>query len=340
LKGRESERPASIEYFPVDEKKEGFSQNGGIRIAGAVSRAFIQKSFRVFFRKEYGKKNLKYELIPGNIRSDGQGVVNKYKTFTIRNGGNDFEYTKIRDKTLQDLIINRKLETQQSEVIVLFLEGEYWGVYILVENYDEHYISYNYDIEDNNVIIIKNSKIEAGENTDNNIFEKMSQYVSNEDMSDPSKYKQTSELLDIENFMWYAVFNIYIGNRDSVFKANNWAMWSVRNPFQNITNADGKWRAMVFDNDLSAGLFVDENDYNNIMLSDIFNETLTMHKCIGTRFLNSLLKNLTFKNMFINALCDIRNIDFESNRVFEYLEKLNFIIEPLMVDNFLRFGPH
>lgn len=340
LKGRESERPASIEYFPVDEKKEGFSQNGGIRIAGAVSRAFIQKSFRVFFRKEYGKKNLKYELIPGNIRSDGQGVVNKYKTFTIRNGGNDFEYTKIRDKTLQDLIINRKLETQQSEVIVLFLEGEYWGVYILVENYDEHYISYNYDIEDNNVIIIKNSKIEAGENTDDNIFEKMSQYVSNEDMSGPSKYKQASELLDIENFMWYAVFNIYIGNRDSVFKANNWAMWSVRNPVQNITNADGKWRAMVFDNDLSAGLFVDENDYNNIMLSDIFNETLTMHKCIGTRFLNSLLKNLTFKNMFINALCDIRNIDFESNRVFEYLEKLNFIIEPLMVDNFLRFGPH
>ena len=42
--------------------------------------------------------------------------------------------------------------------------------------------------------------------------------------------------------------------------------------------------------------------------------------------------------MFINALCDIRNIDFEANRVYEYIEKLNSIIEPLMPDNFIRFG--
>ena len=52
MKGKEAERPASIDYFPVDENKEGFSENVGIRIAGAVSRTFIQKSFRVFFRNE------------------------------------------------------------------------------------------------------------------------------------------------------------------------------------------------------------------------------------------------------------------------------------------------
>jgi len=340
MKGKESERPASIDYFPVDENKEGFNANMGIRISGAVSRSFIQKSFKVHFRKEYGKKNLKYELIPGNERSDGQGIVNKYKSFTIRNGGNDYEYTKIRDKTLQDLISNRNLETQQGEVMVLFLEGEYWGVYILMENYDEHYISNNYDILDNNVIIIKNSKMEAGDETDSYLFDKDMNFIYFEDMSISSKYEQACQLLDVENFMWYAVFNIYIGNRDGVFKANNWSMWRARNPVPNVTNADGKWRALVFDNDLAAGLFSDENDYNNIMLVDIFNETLIMSKCIGTRLLKSLLKNLTFKNMFINALCDIRNIDFEANRVYDYLEKLGFIIKPLMKDNFNRFGPH
>ena len=31
-------------------------------------------------------------------------------------------------------------------------------------------------------------------------------------------------------------------------------------------------------------------------------------------------------------------IDFEANRVSEYIEKLNSIIEPLMPDNFIRFG--
>ena len=210
MKGKESERPASIDYFPVDENKEGFNANVGIRISGAVSRTFIQKSFKIHFRKEYGKKNLKYELIPGNKRSDGQGIVNKYKSFTIRNGGNDYEYTKIRDKTLQDLISNRNLETQQSEVMVLFIDGEYWGVYILIENYDEYYIANNYDILDDNVIIIKNSKMKAGDDNDKLLYDKAIVYISNEDLSNPSNYKQANKLLDIDNFMWDATLNIYI----------------------------------------------------------------------------------------------------------------------------------
>ena len=340
INGKESERPASIDYFPVDENKEGFSENVGIRIAGAVSRAFIQKSFRVLFRKEYGKKNLKYELISGNKRSDGQGIVNKYKSFVIRDGGNDYEYAKIRDFTLQDLISNRNVETQQGEVIVLFLEGEYWGVYTLIENYDKHYIANNYDIDADNVLMIKNSKMKAGDDSEMNIFEKANSYISNEDMSNPSNYKQANKLLDIDNYIWNAAFNIYIGNRDSVFGANNWAMWRVRDPVNNVTNADGKWRFLLFDNDLSAGLFGDENNYKNLVFSDIFNEASYMSKCIGSRFLKSLLKNSNFKNMFINALCDIRNIDFEVNRVNEYIEKLYSIIGPLMKDHFLRFGPN
>ena len=338
LKGKESERPASIEYFPVDEEKEGFNANVGIRVVSGDSRAFIQKSLRVFFKEKYGQKNIKYEVISGNKRSDGKGNVTKYKSFTIRNGGNDYEYAKIRDLVLQDLITNRGLETQQGEIVVLFLEGEYWGVYTLVENYDEHYIANNYDIDDENVVIIKNSKMEAGDENDNQIFERDTGYVRNEDMSNPSNYEQACKYLDVENFMWYAAFNIYIGNRDSVFKASNWAMWHVRNPVENVYRADGKWRGLSYDNDMSAGLFGDENEYNNILLSEAFDESTTMSKCIGSRLLKSLHKNSNFKKMFINAICDIRNIDFEINRVYEYIDKYIFFLEPLMKDNFIRFG--
>ena len=339
MKGRECERPASIEYFPKDENKEGFSENAGIRIMGAVSRTFIQKSFRVIFRNDYDKKNLKYELISGNKRSDGQGIVNKYKSFNIRNGGNDFQNTKIRDKALQDLINNRNLETQQSEIGVLFLDGEYWGVYNIIENYDEHYISNNYDIEDDNVIIIKNHEIEAGIDSDMNLFHQTINFITNEDMSIPSNYNKACELIDIENFIWYFAFNIYIGNKDGIFQDNNWSMWRVRNPVQNILNADGKWRIMTFDNELSSGLFGDGKDYNGVILSSIFNETSTISKNFGSKLFNSLIKNIKFKNQFINALSDIRNIDFEENRIYKFIEKLNSIIGPIILDNFIRFGP-
>ena len=208
-----------------------------------------------------------------------------------------------------------------------------------MENYDEHYIANNYDIDDENVLIIKNSKMEAGDDDDRNLYHKANIYISNEDMSNPSNYKQANKLLDIENFIWYAAFNIYIGNRNSVFQANNWAMWRVRDSVKNVINGDGKWRFLSFDNDLSAGLFGNEREYNNILFSDIFNEVSQTSKCIGSKLLNSLLKNSNFKNMFINALCDIRNIDFEANRVNEYIEELYSIIQPLMKDNFIRFGP-
>ena len=306
---------------------------------GGVSRSFIQKSFRFVFRSEYGKKNLKYELIPGNKRSDGKGIVNKYKSFNIRNGGNDYETTKIRDKVLQDLISNRNLETQQGEPIVLFLDGEYWGVYIMVENYDEHYIANNYEIDDDNVIIVKKKRLEAGVDNDMSLYNQTKEWIIHEDMSNSSNYKKASELLDIENFAWYAVFNIYINNRDSIFQDNNWSMWRVRNPDKNILNADGKWRMLVFDNELSSSLFGDGKDYNNTILSNILNETSKVSKSLGSQLLNSLLKNTNFKNMFINAMSDIRNIDFETNRVYKHIDKLYSIMAPIMHDDFIRFGP-
>ena len=338
-KGKESERPASIEYFPADENKEGFNENAGIRVMGGVSRSFIQKSFRVVFRKDYGKKNLKYELIPGNKRSDGKGIVKKYKSFNIRNGGNDYETTKIRDITLQYFISNRNIETQQSEIVVVFLEGEYWGVYTLMENYDEHYISNNYDIDDDNVIIIKKNKIEAGVEDDMALFKDSIDFITNEDMSKSSNYEKASKLLDLDSFVMYCAFNIYISNKDGIFQNNNWAMWRVREPDKNVTKADGKWRMILFDNELSTSLFGDGKDYNRTFLPDILNETSRLGKNFGTKLLNSLLKNPKFKNMFINALSDVRNIDFEESRVIEHIEKINKIIGPIMRDDFLRFGP-
>ena len=49
-------------------------------------------------------------------------------------------------------------------------------------------------------------------------------------------------------------------------------MWRVREPVQNVLNADGKWRILLFDNELSTSLFGDGRDYNRTILSDIFNE--------------------------------------------------------------------
>ncbi|ORX66230.1 hypothetical protein BCR32DRAFT_286347 [Anaeromyces robustus] len=86
---RESERPATIEYFPSKKNTVGFSQDVGLRLKGHATRIHYKKSFRIIDNEEYC-----------NMHSDGKGPVTKYKLFNIRNGGNDSEFSKMRDSVL------------------------------------------------------------------------------------------------------------------------------------------------------------------------------------------------------------------------------------------------
>ncbi|ORX52071.1 hypothetical protein BCR36DRAFT_582589 [Piromyces finnis] len=337
-KGRESERPATIEYLPFNDNQKGFKQNVGIRIMGNASRLSVQKSFRVLCREEYGKKSLKYELIPNNMRSDGTGPVTKYKSFNIRNGGNDNEFMKYRDIALQTLISNRDFETQQSDIAIAFIDGEYWGVYQLSEDYSDNYIANNYDINSDNVVIIKKNKVEAGEEDDKKLFDETMNYIYSNDLSVDVNYSNLLKSFDIDNFAWYTAFIIYIGSVDCILQDNNWAMWRVRTPDQNTLNADGKWRMLTYDTEFSSGLYSDGTKFDDTILYDIFNKANSNPR-FGVKLLKAFIENKEFKNLFINALSDVRNIDFEASRVNDYIDNMYNRTAPLMLDNYNRFGP-
>eukprot|EP00833_Pecoramyces_ruminatium_P012982 jgi/Orpsp1_1/1187014/evm.model.d7180000054857.1 len=312
MRGKEGERPATIEYFPSKSNYKGFSQDLGIRIMGKASRSHLQKSFRFTNREMYGKKNLKYDLIPGNMRSDGKGPVTKYKSFNIRNGGNDASFTKIRDALNQDLISNRGFETQQSDMVVVFIDGEYWGVYTIMEDYSDNYIANNYDIDDKNVILIKPDKVEAGDDNDMDLLNKDLDYIYSNDLSDPEKYENALKKFDFEEFVWYAAFNLYICGSDGMFKGANYAVWRVRESDNAVAKADGVWRVMSFDTEFSTGIYRDiavaASDKD--LLKEVLDENSENADKIGTKLITSALANKKFKNLFINALCDVRNIDF------------------------------
>ncbi|MBQ3924753.1 MAG: spore coat protein CotH, partial [Firmicutes bacterium] len=59
------ERPANIEVFSGNDGRQTalFESGCGIRVQGASSRRFSQKSFNIYFRKDYGKKEMDLDLI-------------------------------------------------------------------------------------------------------------------------------------------------------------------------------------------------------------------------------------------------------------------------------------
>ncbi len=128
-KGKAWERPASIEIFDGSEYITGYC---GIRLCGHYSRVLAQKSFNIYFRKDYGTKELKYPLFPDAVSADGS-TLTAYKSFKLRSGGNHTEFLKFPDTMIQYLVRDLDFSTQSARPAILYLNGEYMGIYVMTE---------------------------------------------------------------------------------------------------------------------------------------------------------------------------------------------------------------
>ncbi|EXM37831.1 spore coat protein CotH [Ruminococcus albus SY3] len=339
-RGKEWERPVYAEYI-LSDGTTAFTQDLGIRIMGAASRNEHQKSLRLSARKDYGAKNVKYELIPDNTRSDGQGNVEKYKSFVLRNGGNDCNFAKIRDPLLQSMVSDKTFETIQSTPVVVFIDGEYWGMYTLTEDYSDNYISNNYEIDNNNVVILKVGEIEEGNDEDIKLYSNMYEFITENDMSDADNYAKACDMLDMQTFSDYMAFNIYIANEDSIIQGNNWRMWRVRDADNATAVSDGKWRMMAYDTDYSSGIYTGGQNYDENFIKKAINGTQTFKDLDQppAEIFRALLDNDDFKQMFILSLCDMRNISFEKSKVDAAYNDIVSVYSSLVKDTFKRFGP-
>lgn len=342
-RGDEWERPVSVELITAD-GTAGFKQNMGVRIMGGASRNQTQKSLKLIAREEYGKKNLKYELIPGNLNSEGE-VIAKYKSFVLRVGGNDADFARLRDPYLQTLVSDANFMTQQSTPCVVFINGEYWGMYSITEDYTDNHIENNYGVDNKNVVLIKRGEVEEGEEEDLSLFRDMYLFITQNDMSNPEFYAAACELVDMQSFLDYFAFELYIHNKDSIFENNNWRMWRVRNTDMATEYSDGRWRFAAYDNDFSTGIYdgASSATYNNI--SSLIAESSNNERAnniehyVPIELFRSLLKNDTFREDLILAICDMRNIYFEPKHAKAVLDEMSGPYLKLMPDTFKRFGP-
>ena len=343
-RGREWERPVSVELITADETP-GFKQDMGMRIMGASTRNQAQKSIRIYAREDYGKKNLKYELIPGNLKSDGSDILRKYKTFVLRIGGNDADFGRLRDPYLQTLVQGASFDTQQNTPCVVFINGEYWGMYTITEDYSDNYFENNYGIDNNNIVLIKKGEVEDGEETDLALYHDLFNFITCNDMSDAANYAKACDMMEMNSFIDYCAFNLYIFNKDSMFDNNNWRMWRVRNADGATEWSDGKWRMAVYDTDFSTGIYdgPDSANTDNISarLEAASNEEYTQNieDFAPIEIFRSLYKNATFRHDFILALCDMRNIYLAPKLAKRTLDAMTPEYKALLPDSWRRFGP-
>ena len=334
--GKEWERPVSVTILAGDGASH--TQDMGMRIKGGASRGYHQKSIRLIAREEYGDKNVNFSVFPDNLRASDGEVVEKYKSFTLRSGANDALFAKIRDPYITNLARGMRVDTAGNMPVIAFINGEYWGVYTLNEEYTDNYIQYHYGIDDKNVIMVKTSELEEGEEDDYDLFLEMYDFIAWEDLEDPAVYAKACEMIDVGSFADYFALQFYIYNEDGPFANNNWQMWRVRKADGSHPYADGKWRMMLYDTDYSSGVYVggDGADVDNIsgeLYSDEFEEYNP-----GLMFQNLMLSE-EFRLEFIRACCDVRNVYFNASRADAMLKEMRAQYEPYVPDSLRRFGP-
>ena len=213
-----------------------------------------------------------------------------------------------------------------------FLNGEYWGVYAITEDYSDHFFENQYGVDDKDVIYVKRGELEEGEAEDLQSFNAMLEFLSGNDMTQEGNYAKAAEMLDLQSFADYVAFELYIYNQDSLFTwDNNWALWKSR-------SEDSKWQMVVYDTEFSTGIYDEGDNYNTNNLKEIFILENAKDHEMARAFLQ-LYKNDEFRAMFVNALCDIRNINYAPQRVKDVLEEMAPAYKKLAYENVQRFGP-
>ena len=227
-KGREWERLCNVEFYELD--NEGINQQAGLRTHGGASRRYQQKGLKIMAREEYGEKRFEhrfFEEIP----------IESFKHLTLKPfRGSNWKTTGYQDLAAHRVARSLGLECLATRPMVLFLNGEYWGIYALEEVPDERYLEDHFDVDPDQVNIISYwGTLDHGDVTH---WYYLYQWVEQTDLSSPENYALMESKIDIDNFIDYEIFEIYSGNVD--WPANNTRCWQVNNSL---------WRWIFYDGD-------------------------------------------------------------------------------------------
>jgi len=255
--------------------------------------------------------------------------VSTYKSFMLRNGGNDTEQTKVYDVFIQNLLKDRNFGTQAGIPCIVYINGEYWGFYNLQERYSDNHTEYKYGVNRNNVISFDNGELDDGNPGEDSLYWSLMSY-RNRDLSINANYEELCGLMDIQSFIDYFAANIYINNED--WPHNNYRLWRVRNIEPGNPYGDGKWRWQMFDTEFALGIYVN-GDVKNIF-SRILNESDHPH----SQMFSKLIKNNDFSRQFVNTMMDLYNVNYHPDFYTPELNRMADIYRPLMVDYNERFN--
>ena len=276
-------RPMNIELFETSGKESVINQLGEMRICGGATRSSVRKSLAIYANKRFGEKRFDYEFFP-----DQKPGLKDFKSFMLRNAGNDFDYLYMRDAIIQRTMAQHvDLDWQAWRPAIVYINGEYKGMLNIRERSNEDNIYTNYDgLED--IDMIENDwELKEGTMDHYQAFKAF----YNEHGHTLAEY---AEWMDWQEYINLMVENMYFNNQD--FPGNNIVIWRP------LTEGS-KWRWITKDTDFGLGLYGSAPDYNTIrwMYDNGYDPDRSWGNTYeATRLFRRLMEDADFKREFLD----------------------------------------
>ncbi len=232
----------------VDEGEGDFNEHGN------DSWAYDQRGFDLILRDQFGDNgDFEHQIFPIKERDEFQRLILKpaaNDNYSFENGAH------IRDAFVHTLsqVADMKMDERTSRACILYLNGEYWGVYEIREKVDDsdftdiYYGQGKYDIQ-----FLKTwggTWSEFGGAQAQTDWNDLVAYVLANDCGIPANYDYVDSLLNWESLCDYFMLNSYIVSQDWL----NWntAWWRGLDD----TGDKQRWRYVLWDMDASFDHYV------------------------------------------------------------------------------------
>lgn len=251
---RDDELPVHVEYFENGSSttEKTWEIDAGISIIGNWSRYKPKKSVAIKMdNDDYGDKVLKYSFF--KTRPEAK----KMKSFNLRNNGNRFWTDYFGDPMLVSLMEGTDVDYQRSLQVVVFYNGEYFGIHDLRERLNRSFVETNYGIDSKSINVVKNCSngdqgcmngwAPSGTNGASSAeFGQLTNSITsgNFEGENNQQYAQLKEKLNVNSFAQYMIAEMYIHNGD--WPNNNIRAWG--SPQNGIP-----FKFMIFDVDHGYG---------------------------------------------------------------------------------------
>lgn len=227
-------RPVNFEYFEAEGDSAILNQQGETRVGGGWSRTLPLKSLIVYAHKRFGTPRLAHEFFP-----EQKPGVTDFKSIMLRNAGNDFYETYMRDPVVQRVFCAYAgLDWQAHRPAAVYINGTYKGILNIRERSNDDNIYTNYaGLEDIDMVEnweeLKNGTMDA--------FNEMLDFIGEKGHS----AAEIDSLVDCREYMDVHLMNLFFNNTD--FPGNNIVLWRPTTP-------GGRWRIVVKDTDYAMGI--------------------------------------------------------------------------------------